>query len=110
MRGADREFAGAGAAAIPEGPWVKFISEALSNRLSRIHYYTHWVIAGLTVLHVAAIAYYLLARKEDLLTPMLTGDKLGIDAPAAEDGISIRIRAAVLAALAGGVVFYLVTL
>lgn len=93
-----------------EGPWVKFISEALSNRLSSIHYYNHWVIAGLTALHVAAIAYYLLARKEDLLTPMLTGDKLGVDAPAAEDGTSIRARAAVFAALAGGIVFYLVTL
>lgn len=93
-----------------EGPWVKFVSEALSNRLSTIHYYNHWLIVGLTGLHVAAIAYYLLARKEDLLTPMLTGDKLGIDAPAAEDGRSIRVRAAVFAAIAAGVVCYLVTL
>ena len=31
-----------------EGPWVKFVSEALSNRLSRIHYYNHWLIVGLT--------------------------------------------------------------
>jgi cytochrome b len=93
-----------------EGPWVKFVSEALSNRLSRIHYYNHWAIAGLTLLHVTAIAYYSLARKEDLLTPMLTGDKLGIDAPAAQDDTSIRVRATVLAALACGIVFYLVTL
>jgi len=93
-----------------EGPWVKFVSQALSNRLSTIHYYNHWAIVVLTALHVAAIAYYLLARKEDLLTPMLTGDKLGIYAPAAEDSTSIRIRAAVFAALAAGIVFYLVTL
>ena len=93
-----------------EGPWVKFISEALSNRLSRIHYYNHWLVVGLTALHVAAIAYYLLARKEDLLTPMLTGDKFGIDALPAEDGMSIRVRAAVFAAIAAGVIFYLVTL
>jgi cytochrome b len=93
-----------------EGPWVKFVSEAISNRLSTIHYYNHWAIVSLTALHVAAIAYYLLARKEDLLTPMLTGDKLAIDAPAAEDTTSIRTRAAVLAALAAGVVSYLVSL
>ena len=93
-----------------EGPWVKFVSEALSNRLSRIHYYNHWLVVGLTALHVAAIAYYLLARKEDLLTPMLTGDKVGIDAPPAEDGMSIRVRAAAFAAIAAGVIFYLVTL
>ena len=93
-----------------EGPWAKFVSSAISDRLSRVHYYNHWLIAGLVGLHVAAIAFYLLARKEDLLTPMLTGDKLGIEAPAADDGVALRIRAAVLAALAGGIVGYLATL
>lgn len=93
-----------------EGPWVKFVSGATSGRLSTLHYYNHWLIAGLVALHVAAIAFYLLARREDLITPMLTGDKLGISAPAAEDGATIRLRAAVLAAIAGGAVFYLVTL
>ena len=93
-----------------EGPWVKFVSSALSDRLSTVHYYNHWLIAGLVALHVAAIAFYLLARKEDLLTPMLTGDKLALDAPAADDGIAIRVRAALLAAVAGAVIGYLVTL
>ncbi len=93
-----------------EGPWVKFVSSATSDRLSTIHYYNGWLVAGLTALHVAAIMFYLLARREDLLTPMLTGDKLGLTAPAAEDGTTIRLRAAILAALAAGVVFYLVTL
>ena len=93
-----------------EGPWAKFVSSATSDRLSTVHYYNHWLVTGLVTLHVAAIAFYLLARKEDLLTPMLTGDKLGISAPAAEDGIVIRVRAAVLAALAAGTIGYLVTL
>jgi len=82
-----------------EGPWAKFVSSAISDRLSTVHYYNHWLIAGLTALHVCAITFYLLARKEDLLTPMLTGDKLGIDAPAADDGVALRVRAAVLAVL-----------
>jgi cytochrome b len=93
-----------------EGPWVKFVSQATSDRLSQVHSYNQWLIAGLVTLHVAAIAFYLLARKEDLLTPMLTGDKLGVSAPAADDGIGIRVRAAILAALAGGAIGYLVTL
>ena len=93
-----------------EGPWVKFVSGALSDRVSSIHYYNHFLIAGLVALHVAAIAYYLLVRREDLITPMLTGDKVGISAPAAEDGVALRLRAAVLAAIAGGIVSYLVTL
>ena len=93
-----------------EGPWAKFVSGAISDRLSTVHYYNHWLIAGLAALHVAAVAFYLLARKEDLLTPMLTGDKLGIDAPAADDDVALRVRAAVLAALASGIIGYLVTL
>lgn len=93
-----------------EGPWVKFVSGATSDRLSTLHYYNSWLVAGLVALHVAAIAFYLLAQREDLITPMLTGDKLGLSAPAAEDGAAIRLRAAVLAAIAGGVVFYLITL
>ncbi len=82
---------------------------ATSDRLSTLHYYNGWLVVALVALHVAAIAFYLW-RGEDLITPMLTGDKLGLSATAAEDGAAIRLRAAVLAALAGGVVFYLVTL
>ena len=93
-----------------EGPWVKFISSALSNRFSTVHYYNHWLVIGLTALHVAAIGFYLLVRRDDSITPMLTGDKLGLAAPAAEDGAAIRLRAAVLAMVAAGVVLYLVTL
>ncbi|MBC8119893.1 MAG: cytochrome b/b6 domain-containing protein [Burkholderiaceae bacterium] len=93
-----------------EGPWVRFVSDATSNRLSTLHYYNHWLMVALVVLHIAAIGFYLIARRQDLITPMLTGDKMGISAPPADDGASIRLRAAVLAALAGGVVFYLVTI
>ncbi|MGZ9058360.1 MAG: cytochrome b/b6 domain-containing protein [Burkholderiaceae bacterium] len=93
-----------------EGPWVKFVSSASSDRLSTIHYYNHWLVLGLSVVHVAAIGFYLLVRRDDLITPMLTGDKLGLAAPAAEDGTAIRLRAAVLAMAAAGVVSYLVML
>ncbi len=93
-----------------EGPWVKFVSGATSDRLSTVHYYNHWLVLGLVALHVAAIAFYLLARRENLITSMLTGDKFGLSAPSADDGIGMRVRAAVMAALAGAVVSYLVTL
>jgi cytochrome b len=93
-----------------EGPWVKFVSSALSDRLSTVHYYNHWLVLGLTALHVAAIGFYLLVRRDDLITPMITGDKLGLAAHAAEDGAAIQLRAAVLAMVAAGVVFFLVTL
>ena len=92
-----------------EGPWVKFVSGATTDRLSTIHRYNTWLVAALVVLHVAAVVYYLLARRDDLITPMLTGDKLGVTAVAAEDGVAIRLRAAILAAVCAAVVYYLVT-
>lgn len=92
-----------------EGPWAKFVSGAASDRLSTVHRYNTWLVAALAFLHVAAIAYYLLARRDDLITPMVTGDKLGVTAVAAEDGATVRLRAAVLAALCAVVVYYLVT-
>ena len=92
-----------------EGPWVKYISSATSDRFSTLHYYNGWLVATLAGLHIAAIAFYLLVRRDDLITPMLTGDKPGLNAVAADDDAAIRLRAAVLAAIAGGVVYYLVT-
>lgn len=92
-----------------EAPWVKFVSGATSDRWSTVHYYNSWLVVGLTLLHVAAIVFYLVVRRNDLLTPMLTGDKLGLTAVAAEDGLTIRLRAAVLAAIAAAVVYYCVT-
>lgn len=92
-----------------EGPWVRWVSEATSNRLSALHYYNHWLMVALVAVHVAAIAFYLM-RRQDLITPMLTGDKLGVTAPAAEDNTAIRLRAIALAALAAAVVYFLVTL
>jgi len=93
-----------------EGPWVRWVSEATSNRLSALHYYNHWLMVALVAVHVAAIAFYLLIRRQDLITPMLTGDKLGVAAPAAEDGSAIRLRAIALAGLAVAIVYFLVIL
>lgn len=92
-----------------EGPWVRWVSEVTSNRLSALHYYAHWLMVALVAVHVAAIAFYLL-RRRDLITPMLTGDKLGVTAPAAEDGTAIRLRALAIAVLASAIVYVLVTL
>ena len=55
------------------------------------------------------LCFTLLVRRNDLITPMLTGDKLGLNAIPAEDGAAIRLRAAVLAAIAGAIVYFSVT-
>lgn len=93
-----------------EGPWAKFVSSAASAQLTTLHRYGEKALYGLVALHLAAIAYYYFAQRENLVAPMWTGDKLGIDAEPAEDGVTVRVRAAVFATLAAGLIGYLVSL
>ena len=62
------------------------------------------------MLHVGAILYYLLAKRDNLVKPMLTGDKrLGVPAPHAVDNARSRLLAAVLLAACAGLVGWVAT-
>ncbi|MFD2271086.1 hypothetical protein ACFS07_08020 [Undibacterium arcticum] len=59
-----------------EGPLAKFISKDVSDKLSWFHAQVSGnLIYALVGLHVAAIIYYYVRKKEDLIIPMITGDK-----------------------------------
>lgn len=58
-----------------EGPLAKHVSRAVSERLNAIHEANSWVIVALVALHLAAIAFYAIAKRQALLGAMLTGDK-----------------------------------
>lgn len=58
------------------GPLVRFVESATSLAATAWHKsWGQWLLLGLLVLHVAAIAVYRLVLQRDLVTPMLTGDK-----------------------------------
>jgi len=94
------------------GPLVKFVPGATSLALTRWHRnFGQWLIIALIVLHIAAILYYLVAKKRNLVRPMLSGDKLlAMPAPAAVDNGRSRAFAAVLVALCAGLVWWIVGL
>lgn len=88
------------------GPLYKFVSSATSEAASHWHKrYGQWIIITLVGLHIAAIAFYWLRRRQNLVAAMLHGDKtLTADVPAAVDNLRSRLLALVLlAACAGGV-------
>lgn len=93
-----------------EGPLAKLVSGAASTWLTRIHKWNETLILVLIGLHLAAIVFYALAKRENLVWPMIIGDKRDLAAWPATDDLTIRIRAAVLLALAAGLVTYLVRL
>jgi cytochrome b len=88
------------------GPLNRFVSAALAGRATHWHKdYGQWILLALVALHVAAVVFYLVSRKRNLVRPMLVGDKvLPPDTPAAADSAASRMLALLLAALcAGGV-------
>lgn len=95
-----------------QGPLVKFVSGA--NSLLATSYHKHWgkwIIIALVCLHVAAILFYLFKKKENLIRPMLHGDK-HIEAQseliAAKDGAAQRVTALVIFVAVAAAVAYAV--
>ena len=94
------------------GPLNKFVSGATSEWLTHWHRrYGQWLVIALVLLHVAAILYYLLRKKQNLVGPMLSGDKpLPRDVPASADHGRSRALAALLVAGCAALVAWLVSL
>jgi len=63
------------------GPLAYLVSDAVSNRLTWWHHLLSKFILVIVGLHVAAIFYYLLWKKENLIKPMITGWKWVKSAP-----------------------------
>lgn len=77
------------------GPLNKWVSS--SNGLLATWYHKEvgqFLLLGLVALHVAAIIFYLRKKRENLIHPMVVGDKtVGHDAASARDDMSSRLLA-----------------
>ncbi len=58
-----------------EGPLYKWVSEATSDWLTRVHKLNQEVIIGLVAIHILAVLFYFFYKRENLLKPMITGFK-----------------------------------
>ncbi len=98
-----------------EGPLARFVSEAAVKRCTALHAWGETILYALVAVHLLAIAFYRLAKGENLLTPMLTGTKnvraISTDAAVdATDDPATRARALLLLALSTAFIALLVTL
>ena len=103
-----------------QGPLAKYVSNSTVSLLSVAHEWNHLLIYALITIHIAAIIYYKKFKGEDLITPMISGDKeinpseeasyLPSDlGRASKDGTLQRGLALVLLSLIAVVVGYLIT-
>ena len=91
-----------------EGPLNHLVSGRTGNRITDIHYLNFDVLAIMIGIHIVAIFFYLLYKRENLIGPMFTGRKTG-DALEAIGGskLGLALGAIVASAVA---VYLLVTL
>jgi cytochrome b len=93
-----------------QAPLARLVSNATSDRLSTLHRWGELVVYALLAIHLVAVAFYAIVRRDNLIVPMITGDRTGIDAHPAADGPATWLRAAILLALAAGLTSYVVLL
>lgn len=92
-----------------EGPWAKFITQDRSNLMRSLHGDLAWIIVALAAVHVAAVLYYLVRLKQNLVTPMITGVKaIRTPVPKVPGRASVPLAAVIFAACAA-LVWWLVT-
>ncbi len=89
-----------------EGPLAKLVSNATSDAMTSVHNWNEKVLYVLVGLHLAAIAFYALVRRQALVRSMVDGDRRGVDARPARDDAAMRLRAAILLAVAASLVAY----
>ena len=94
------------------GPLNRLVSSTVASSATHWHKdYGQWILIALVVLHLAAIAFYLLRHRKNLVRPMIGGDKhLPPGTPAAQDGPAQRVLALVLALACAGGVWWVVRL
>ncbi len=82
-----------------EGPLVRHVPGRVSEIATSIHEANGLLLVGLALLHVIAVLFYLIARRQNLILPMLSGRKDGATEPAREGSVlrggAILVAAAV---------------
>ena len=57
------------------GPLAHLVPRSVSDRLNAIHQFNFYVIAALVAAHVAAVVFYTVVKRQELVGAMLTGRK-----------------------------------
>ena len=97
-----------------QGPLYGRIDPSTSSFLAWLHHSNEWIMIALVALHLAAVVWYALVRRQTLVRAMITGDmpagQLADDAQASEDGPAVWLRGLVLAACVAGLVWWIQSL
>ena len=93
-----------------EGPLTHLVSEEVGDQLTAIHHLNSRLLYGLVGLHLVAIFFYEIYRRDRLITPMINGRKsLELPMKACENLAAYSIPKALLAvSFCFGLTYYLI--
>ena len=60
---------------VTEGPLYKWVSKGTSDWITEFHEFNAGILVALVALHVAAVLFHLIYKRDNLLVPMFMGDK-----------------------------------
>jgi cytochrome b len=86
---------------LTEGPLYAWVSKQTSDWLTGVHHLNQKVLLVLVLIHIAAVVFYLVARRENLIKPMITGYKAwgkNIDSSPGNPALALLVAALVAAA------------
>lgn len=90
-----------------DGPLVKYVASAWVELLTSFHRLNEWVLLTLVGVHLCAILYYKYAKKINLISAMITGDKEWADtAPLVQDDSKVRLKAMALLIAIALIMYY----
>ena len=93
------------------GPLTRFIANATVQQVTNYHANIgKFILILLVVTHLLAIVFYLVKKHENLIKPMLHGDKLlPLEVPATRDTASSRFMALLILLICAAMVYGLVS-
>lgn len=87
-----------------DGPLAKYVASAWVELLTSFHRWNEWALIALVATHIGAILYYKYAKRINLISAMITGDKELADTAMdslIQDDSKVRLKAmAILIAIA----------
>ncbi|MBF0177828.1 MAG: cytochrome b/b6 domain-containing protein [Magnetococcales bacterium] len=66
---------------VASGPLHGLVDADTADRLTTLHSLWFWLLVGMMALHVGAVFFHLIIKKDNLILPMLTGHKRPDQAP-----------------------------
>lgn len=94
---------------LTEGPLYALVSKQTSDWLTGVHHLNQRVLLVLILIHIGALIFYLIAKRENLIKPMITGNKIwqhNLDSTWGNPALALLL-AAVVAAVAYVIIYWI---